>query len=86
VASTDEKTIVLKVDDNAKIKFNRAAIATVVVDKPAVPEKDVKGKKAAADKAPEKIADKAAETAGPEAASEEKTAEKPAIEAKIEAK
>jgi preprotein translocase subunit YajC len=79
VVSADEKTIVLKVDDNAKLKFNRAAIATVVADKPAVPEKEAKAKKAVADKAPEKIVDKAAETAQPEAASEEKPS---AVEAK----
>jgi preprotein translocase subunit YajC len=37
VASTDEKTIVVKVDDEVKIKFNRAAIAMVVNDIPVVP-------------------------------------------------
>jgi preprotein translocase subunit YajC len=37
VASTDEKTIVVKVDDNTKIKFNRAAISTVANDIPVVP-------------------------------------------------
>ena len=35
VASTKENTVVVKVDDNTKIEFNRTAIATVVVDKPA---------------------------------------------------
>lgn len=32
VSSTDEKTIIIKVDDNAKIKFSRSAISAVVVD------------------------------------------------------
>ncbi|MCQ2240727.1 preprotein translocase subunit YajC [Treponema sp.] len=50
VASTKENTVVLKVDDNTKIEFNRTAIATVVVDKPAEAPKAEKksffGKKA----------------------------------------
>ena len=33
VSSTKENTIIVKVDDNAKIEFNRTAIATVIVDK-----------------------------------------------------
>lgn len=37
VSSTKEKTIVVKVDDNTKIEFNRTAIATVLTDKPATP-------------------------------------------------
>lgn len=32
VSSTDEKTIVIKVDDNTKIKFSRSAISAVIVD------------------------------------------------------
>lgn len=32
VSSTKEHTVVVKVDDNAKIEFNRSAIASVVVD------------------------------------------------------
>ena len=43
VSSTKEKTIILKVDDNTKLEFNRAAIASVVT-----PESE---KKAEADKA-----------------------------------
>ena len=35
VTSTKENTIVIKVDDNTKIEFNRTAIASVVTDKPA---------------------------------------------------
>ena len=42
ISSTKEKTVVVKVDDNTKIEFNRTAIATVVTDKPA----DVKEEKA----------------------------------------
>jgi len=46
IASTKENTVIVKVDDNARIEFNRTAIATVVVDKPAsaaAPEKEKKG-------------------------------------------
>ena len=46
ISSTKEKTVVLKVDDNTKIEFNRTAIATVVTDKPA----DVKEEKSKKDK------------------------------------
>ena len=46
IASTKEKTVVVKVDDNTKIEFNRTAIATVVTDKPA----DVKEEKSKKDK------------------------------------
>ena len=35
VSSTKEKTVIVKVDDNTKLEFNRSAIATVVTDKPA---------------------------------------------------
>src|SRR5574344_2198369 len=34
VSSTKEQTVMVKVDDNTKIEFNRTAIATVIVDKP----------------------------------------------------
>jgi preprotein translocase subunit YajC len=33
ISSTDEKTVVIKVDDNTKLKINRSAIGSVVVDK-----------------------------------------------------
>ena len=46
VSSTKEKTVVVKVDDNTKIEFNRTAIASVVTDKPA----DVKEEKSKKDK------------------------------------
>ena len=46
VSSTKEKTVIVKVDDNAKLEFNRSAIATVVTDKPAAPAKNVKKAKA----------------------------------------
>jgi hypothetical protein len=53
VMSTEEKTLVLRVDDNTKIKFNRTAIATVLVDKPAaVPDKAGKKGAAVEDKSP----------------------------------
>ncbi len=34
VSSTKEKTIILKVDDNTKLEFNRSAIASVVNPEP----------------------------------------------------
>jgi preprotein translocase subunit YajC len=37
ISSTKEKTVIVKVDDDTKIEFNRNAISTVVVDKPASP-------------------------------------------------
>lgn len=46
VASTKENTVIIKVDDSTRIEFNRTAIATVIVDKPATavePEKEKKG-------------------------------------------
>ncbi len=33
VSSTKEQTVIVKVDEGAKIEFNRTAIATVIVDK-----------------------------------------------------
>lgn len=38
VSSTKEKTVILKVDDNTKLEFNRSAIASVV--KPEAEKKD----------------------------------------------
>jgi preprotein translocase subunit YajC len=46
ISSTKEKTVVVKVDDNTKIEFNRTAIATVVTDERA----DVKEEKSKKDK------------------------------------
>ena len=64
ISSTKEKTVIVKVDDNAKIEFSRNAIATVVVEKA---EKDVKAAK------DEKKADKVEEAVATEteAATEE---------------
>lgn len=60
ISSTKEKTVVVKVDDNTKIEFNRTAIATVVTDKPA----DVKEEKAKKEKkeAEETSTEESAET------------------------
>ena len=44
VAQTKEKTVIVKVDDNAKIEFSRSAIASVVVQGSA--KEDKKEKKA----------------------------------------
>ncbi len=45
VATTKEHTIIVKVEDGAKIEFNRSAIATVIADK--VEEKPAKKEKKA---------------------------------------
>lgn len=57
ISSTKEKTVIVKVDDNAKIEFSRNAIATVIVDKA---EKDYKAAK------DDKKADKVEEAAATE--------------------
>ena len=64
ISSTKEKTVIVKVDDNAKIEFSRNAIATVVVEKA---EKDSKAAK------DDKKADKTEEA--PSAATEASTEE-----------
>lgn len=65
VASTKEETVIIKVEDGAKIEFNRTAIATVIVDKPAAEvaaqsgEKKLSdGKKTKEDKITDEIKDK----------------------------
>src|SRR5574344_924738 len=64
VAATKEQTVVIKVDDNTKIEFNRTAIATVIVDKPAEPVVEEKkgfhlfGKKTNKDKLADELKDK----------------------------
>lgn len=45
VSSTKEQTIIVKVDDDAKIEFSRSAIASVVTDKPAKEDKAEKKSK-----------------------------------------
>ena len=45
VSSTKEKTVNVKVDDNAKLEFSRSAIAAVETDKPAESDKAKKDKK-----------------------------------------
>lgn len=37
----EKKTVIVKVDDNTKLEFNRSAISTVAMDKPLSPEKKV---------------------------------------------
>lgn len=65
VASTKEETVIIKVEDGAKIEFNRTAIATVIVDKPVAEvavqsgeKKLVDGKKTKEDKITDEIKDK----------------------------
>ena len=49
ISSTKEKTVIVKVDDDAKIEFSRNAIATVVTEKVEKPGKgDKKSDKAEA--------------------------------------
>lgn len=57
ISSTKEKTVIVKVDDNAKIEFSRNAITSVIVDKA---EKDSKAAK------DDKNADKVEEAAATE--------------------
>ena len=64
VASTKEHTIIVKVDDGAKIEFNRSAIATVIADK--VEEKPAKKEKT------ETPAEEKAEVTSEETPAEEK--------------
>ncbi len=65
VASTKEKTIILKVEDGSKIEFNRTAISTVIVDKVEAPKASKKASKKAAEEkaaeAPRDAEEKAAE-------------------------
>jgi preprotein translocase subunit YajC len=73
VTSTKEKTVVVKVDSSTSIEFNRTAISTVIVDKPA--EKKSKSKKDDRDevKAEEAVkAEKSQAEAAEEASSENK--------------
>lgn len=65
VASTKEKTVIVKVDDSTKIEFSRSAISGVEVDKPAKAESSAKAEKTEKSETTE-----AADTA--EKASEEK--------------
>lgn len=73
VSSVKEKTVIVKVDSDAKIEFNRSAIASVISDKPVEKAASKKAKKAepAEEKAEEKtpVAEPApvAETAEPAA-------------------
>ena len=65
VASTKEKTVILKVEDGSKIEFNRTAISTVIVDKVEAPKASKKASKKAAEEkaaeAPKDAEEKAAE-------------------------
>ena len=45
VSSVKENSVVVKVDDNAKLEFSRSAIAAVETDKPAESDKAKKDKK-----------------------------------------
>ncbi len=45
VSSTKENTIIVKVDDGAKIEFSRSAVSSVITDTPAAPAKKEKAEK-----------------------------------------
>lgn len=62
VSSTKENTIIVKVDDGAKIEFNRSAIATVVVDKPATEQADAKADKKSAKKSKKEATEESVES------------------------
>lgn len=53
VSSTREHTVIVKVDENVKIEFNRSAIAQVVADKAEKTKADKAGKAKEGDKTPE---------------------------------
>lgn len=66
VHQTKEKTVIVKVDDGTKIEFNRSAVASVVVDRPA----DVKPAKKAEKAKPAEQAEAEKEPAETPAADE----------------
>ncbi|WP_062327954.1 preprotein translocase subunit YajC [Treponema endosymbiont of Eucomonympha sp.] len=47
ISSAHDQSVVVKVDDNTKIEFNRSAISSVVADKPVASKAEKKGKKKA---------------------------------------
>lgn len=73
VSSVKEKTIVLKVDDNTKIEFNRSAITSVKTDESAAePKEDKKTKKTNASEKEETVDEKAKKTTETSEAEENK--------------
>ncbi len=84
VHQTKEKTVIVKVDDNTKLEFNRSAIASVVLDKPV--ESKSSAKKSEKAKQAEKKAEETEKTSEENAASEtvESAAETAGEEAKNE--
>lgn len=73
VSSVKEKTIVLKVDDNTKIEFNRSAITSVKTDESAAePKEDKKTKKTNASEKEETVEEKAKKTTETSEAEENK--------------
>ena len=83
VTSTKEKTVIVKVDSNTTVEFNRSAIATVIADKKVEAKAEKKAKKSEenASKAektvetPSAESENAVEVSAPES---EKPAEEPA--------
>jgi len=62
VLSTKEKTVIVKVDDNCKLEFNRTSVASVFNPKNESSEKiDKKAKKAKLDDIPKEVVDETKE-------------------------
>ncbi|QTQ12293.1 preprotein translocase subunit YajC [Treponema parvum] len=72
ISSVKERTVVVKVDDNTKIEFNRSAVSGVVQDQPAAAEK---GKKAASTEKAKADKSKAEKTDGQPASFDESLSE-----------
>lgn len=70
VASTKEKTVIVKVDSNTSIEFNRSAVAAVIADKPA--KKSKKDEPKVEEKVETAPVAEAAETPAADASSENK--------------
>ncbi|QTQ13499.1 preprotein translocase subunit YajC [Treponema parvum] len=73
ISSVKERTVVVKVDDNTKIEFNRSAVSAVVQDQPAASTE--KGKKAASSEKAKADKSKAENADGQPASSDESLSE-----------
>ena len=83
VTNTKEETIVIRVDDNAKIEINRSAVATVITDKVEKKE-EVAAPKKKFSLFSKKQKDSAVEVKAEEVKAEEVKAEEPKSESKKE--
>jgi len=85
VTNTKEETIVIRVDDNAKIEINRSAVATVITDKVEKKEEAAEPKKKFS-LFSKKQKDSAVEVKSEEVKAEEPKSESKKEEAKVEEK